>query len=86
MTDDNCYNIVDMKTSVEAMFSEKLLEDSFIFLKNLFDMKHSSVFELRYNGFSYKEISELLDIPVSTVDGRMYRVRQILHERYKFEA
>ena len=40
----------------------------------------SCIFELRYNGFSYKEISELLDIPVSTIDGRLSKIRVKLKE------
>ena len=56
------------------------LDNSFIDCKNLFDLKHSIVFELRYNGFSYKEISKLLDIPISTVDSRLCKIRSILRK------
>ena len=50
-------------------------EEDFVSIKNLFDFKYSVVFELRYNGFSYKEISKLLDIPISTIDGRLSKIR-----------
>ena len=30
--------------------------------------------------FSYKEISKLLDIPVSTIDGKLCKIRRILKE------
>lgn len=36
--------------------------------KNSLTFKQGMVFELRYNGFKYKEISELLDISISAVD------------------
>lgn len=44
----------------------------------LMDLVSRCVFELRFNGFSYKEISKLLDISVSTVDSRMLKVRKFL--------
>ena len=30
-----------------------------------------------------KEISRLLDKPITTVDGRLYKIRKVLHERFK---
>ena len=57
--------------------------ESFIFYKNLFSLKHSAVFELRYNGFSYQEIGELLDIPINTVDSRLCKIRKILKQTKK---
>lgn len=50
----------------------------FIEIKNSFNFKHSIVFELKYNGFSSKEISLLLDIPRSTVDGRLMKIKNLL--------
>ncbi|MBQ6477258.1 MAG: sigma-70 family RNA polymerase sigma factor [Bacilli bacterium] len=55
-------------------------EDEFVYIKNMLTFKNSLVFELRYNGFSYKEISKLLDIPISTVDGRLSKIRVKLKE------
>ena len=53
-------------------------KDYFIDIKNIFSFKNSIVFELRYNGFNYKEIAKLLDIPLSTVDGRLCKIRNTL--------
>ena len=53
-------------------------EEYFIDIKNSFSFKNSIVFELRYNGFNYKEISRLLDLPLSTVDGRLCKIRKTL--------
>ena len=39
--------------------------------KNSLDIKHSCVFELRCNGFKYREISVLLDLPIRTIQGYM---------------
>lgn len=38
----------------------------------------SCVFELRFNGFSYKEISELLDMSLSSVSRRLCKIRKSL--------
>ena len=63
----------------EAFSLYNFTKEEFIRIKNKFDIEYSSVFELRYNGFSYKEISRLLDITVSTVDGRLSKIRRYLH-------
>ena len=58
-------------------------EEIFSYYKNLFSLKNSTVFELRYNGFSYQEISKLLDVSVNTVDSRLCRIRKILRNELK---
>lgn len=63
----------------ETIFNEGE-EKEFIKLKNDFDIKYSLVFELRFNGFSYLEIANLLDIPISTVDSRMNKIKRSLHK------
>ena len=65
-------------------FKYKNYEEDFIKMKNLFDINDSVVFELRYNGFTYNEISKLLDIPLSTVDGRLCKIRTILRKQLVF--
>lgn len=79
--DDILFNISDSKNGIEDFFSEKLEEEMFIYYKNLLNFKFSIVFELRYNGFSYKEIGNLLDLPISTIDGRLCKIRKFLQER-----
>ena len=53
-------------------------EEKFIMYKNSFKFLDSNIFELRYNGFSYKEISQLLDISFSCVDSRLCKIRKSL--------
>ena len=82
-------NIIDMQSSKyqysnpEEVNLEQLNYKEFTRCKNYFDIDKSSVFELRYNGFTYKEISKLLDISISTVDGRLSKIRQTLHRLWK---
>ena len=66
-----------------SFLEEMISEETFKQMKYLFNIKDSAVLELRYNGFSYNEISSLLDIPLSTVDGRLYKIRKYLQSYYK---
>ena len=66
-----------------SFLEEMISEETFKQMKYLFNIKDSAVLELRYNGFSYNEISILLDIPLSTVDGRLYKIRKYLQSYYK---
>ena len=79
LDDEYIYSVSDNDV-FEAYFNEINLERKFVSFKNLFDIVESNIFELRYNGFSYKEISKLLDIPVSTIDGKLCKIRRILKE------
>lgn len=72
------YRVVDNETLVIEND-----EDKFVELKNLLNFGDSAVFELRYNGFSFKEIGALLDMPISTVDGRMCKIRNIFRRKRK---
>ena len=48
--------------------------ENFISMKNKLSFIDSNIFELKYNGFTYKEIAVLLDISYRYL---MYRVRLI---------
>ncbi len=49
-------------------FNINSINTDLIIFKNNLDIRNSMIFELRYNGFKYKEISTLLDIPIGIVD------------------
>lgn len=42
------------------------------------DLQTRCVFELRFNGFSYREISELLCLSISTIDSKLCKARKFL--------
>lgn len=78
ITDECLYSIGDISKD-PAMSLFQLYEcENFMKEKNSFDFRDSNIFELRYNGFSYKEIAILLDLPVSTVDSRLCKIRRTL--------
>ena len=53
---------------------------------NKLPIEYSSVLELKMNGFNYREISTLLDIPSSTVEYRIRRIRKEINQYYCQEA
>ncbi len=59
-------------------------EENFVNCKNLLTSGQSIVFELKVNGFSYKEISHLLGISINAVDNRLCQVRRILKRKKMF--
>lgn len=75
-----CY-MKNFQSDPEEIYLHFYEEKEFVQYKNSLDLEYSSILELRYNGFSYKEISRLLDIPVSTVDGRIYKMRKALQNK-----
>ena len=84
--DENYYSFCDEKALIDNFLAEYMSESEFKFYKNLLDIKCGSVFELRYNGFSYKEISQLLDISIGTVDARLNKIRTVLQESENFNC
>ena len=49
--------------------------------KNSLSFMDSSIFELRYNGFSYKDIASLLELDVKKIDNALLKIRKKL-EKY----
>lgn len=56
----------------EIYISNTLVYEKLINFKNDLPLKQSLVFELRYNGFKYKEIAKLLDISINSVDSYIH--------------
>lgn len=70
-------------------------EDSFIIeeeeselinnIKKILTDKEFEVFELRIQGFSYQEISKLLNISTKSVDGTLYRIKNKINTIKKID-
>ena len=72
--------VLETATSYNSLNLDNILMDNELFFecKNSLNFNESIVFELKFNGFTYKEISLLLDIPKTTVDGRISLIRNKL--------
>lgn len=80
LCDDAYLFVGDMKYSPE-IFSDYIYCDGIILdYMNTLDFLDSNIFELRYNGFSYTEISELLDVSVTTVSRHLCKIKNTLHK------
>lgn len=64
-SDDITYNSIISKEQ----------SDFFIQFKNLLSVNEALVFELRFNGFSYEEISKLLDVKRSNIYSYIRQIR-----------
>ena len=82
--DESLYNLKDDKIDFYNL-DNIFFEEMFVRFKNLFNFVDSSIFELRYNGFSYKEISSLLDIAPNIVDSKVSKIRKVLKSKLKYE-
>ena len=60
------------------------MQNQIIIFKNDLSYSDARVFELRYNGFSYKDIASLLDIDVKKVDNILIKIRKKLEKHFLF--
>ena len=72
-------SIEDKKSDIDTIFSTYEFEK--VCNQILFELPDDlgCLFELRYNGFNYREIGILLDIPRSTVDFRFRKIRKYIN-------
>lgn len=79
VSDDYIYTVADNSMNPYDVIAEVSLSEYFLsVVKERFRFIDCNIYELRYNGFSYKEIGELLDIPISVVDSRLCKIRKTL--------
>lgn len=67
-----------MQNIIDREFETKIIS-----FKNSLDTKDSIIFELKYNGFTYKEIAQLLNIKEKDVDNRLLNIRNKLKKYLK---
>lgn len=76
--DEYIYSIGDISSEPINYLIDVYNAKAVIGVKNSFDFIDSNIFELRFNGFSYREISELLDLSFGVVDSRLCKIRRTL--------
>jgi RNA polymerase sigma factor (sigma-70 family) len=76
------YDFKEEKVDVNRMVDEYGLECEISRILYNYPLEFSAIFELKLNGFNYIEISNLLDIPCSTVEYRVRKIRKDFHKYY----
>lgn len=72
---DDCYLIPSSDDDNIDLIIDSEFYNNIIYIKSKLKDLDSQIFELKYNGFSYRDISELLGIPIKLVDNRMTQIR-----------
>ena len=76
----------DKKSNVNSLFNDLEVENLVKEFLYSLSFDKACIFELKYNGFSYKEISKLLDIPVSSLEFKnrssVKKIRRIINKYY----
>lgn len=74
---DKC-NITDANSNIDNIMTEqnvyRMIKKAILELP----LNDSSILELRYNGFSYKEISILMEIPSTTIEYKLRKMRKVI--------
>ena len=70
-------------TSPTLSLENSCLQEELICFKHSLDFRTSLVFELRYNGFKYREIAKLLDISVGIVDTSVHKFKRRLKMNFE---
>ncbi len=65
-------------------YADYEFEVSIINFKNSLSFLDAQIFELRYNGFRYREIAELLEINTKKVDNSLLKIRKKLEKQFLF--
>ena len=65
-------------------FIDAEYEREIINFKNSLSFLDAQIFELRYNGFSYRNIASLLEIDAKKVDNQLLKIRKKLEKYFLF--
>ena len=91
----DCYNYMDIENydNLDCFVSSFDMYDNLIdteYEREIIDFKNSlsfldaQIFELRYNGFSYRNIADLLEIDPKKVDNQLLKIRKKLEKYFLF--
>ena len=72
---DNNIECIDKKEPINELIEQEFF-DSIIKFKNNLNFIESIVFDLKINGYSYNQISSILEIPEKKVDNILFKIRK----------
>ncbi len=80
---ETCFEVIednaeDLSTPESICVEKDKIEGIYNEIASLLSEKEWSIFRLYLAGLSYKEVSEILDVPLKTVDNAVFRVRKKL--------
>lgn len=85
---DNNIDINELEYIIEDKDTNPFVRDSYKGLEEIIknvilslSFEAGAIIELKINGFTYKEISKLLDIPISSVEFKSRRARKMLRNK-----
>lgn len=83
---ENYDDILELASDVDVFeeYSDYDFLEKVISFKNSLDFLDAQVFELRYNGFSYKDIAILLEISKKKVDNILVKIRKKMEKYFLF--
>lgn len=68
-------------SNIEKYYADNDIKDFFDNIRLELEFEDSCIIELRYNGFTYKEISILLDLPLRKVQFRGRKFKRLLNSK-----
>ena len=74
---DRC-SVVDLESDIQMNLNKTEIQKIMRRVLSDFPIEESSILELKLNGFTYREIGTLLDIPASSVEFRSRKARTTL--------
>jgi hypothetical protein len=75
--------VISSNENIEEEVLGRINVEKIISLKYDMPFEMSCVYELKINRFTNIEISELLDIPKMRVEKHIYRIRNIVKNKYR---
>lgn len=80
------YLFIDEKENpVNKLLSDEYEQELYEIVKNVFTGFEQQVFELKINGFDYKEIAEILDKDAKSIDNALQRIKSKLKKELQKE-
>jgi RNA polymerase sporulation-specific sigma factor len=83
--DDSIYYQEEKDKDIVQNLINEEFESKITKFKHKLNEQDSTIFELKYNGFTYKEISEILNLDKKYIDNRLLSIRNKLKKYLKDE-